>query len=73
MFRKCIFGIIALALLPMANAAAAKKEGKQPAVNCQEQARASCPGYGQSAQACVRAAFARRRGRQQQDVGSLRL
>jgi hypothetical protein len=62
-FKKCIFGIIALSLLPMADAVAAKKE-KKPAggVNCQEQANASCPGYGMSRQACYRAAMARCRG-----------
>jgi hypothetical protein len=61
MFKTCFFGIFALALLPMADATAAAQKGKQQAANanCPEQASASCPGYGQSRQACYRAAMAR--------------
>jgi len=47
---------LSLLLLPVAEAAAAQKQQK---VNCTEQARANCPNYGTSGQACFRAAFAR--------------
>ncbi len=64
MYKKLFIPVFALLLLlPVAEAVAQtaqkKKSAAKPAVNCREQARASCPGYGVSAQACFRAAMAR--------------
>jgi hypothetical protein len=56
MLRNGFFVLIALLLLPVAEAAAQKK-GKKAAASesCREQVIASCRGYGMSRDACVRA------------------
>jgi hypothetical protein len=58
MIGKIALVSMALLLWPAMEASAAQKQAK-PAVNCQQQARANCPNYGMTAQACIRAAIAR--------------
>jgi hypothetical protein len=56
MLRMGFFVLVALMLLPVAEAAAQKKEKKAPVSDrCREQVIASCRGYGTSRDTCVRA------------------